>query len=171
MNAYLDATVLIALGSIGELERLSMLEATPVVGSVVRAEVTTEPARTAVGRAIESGILTESSSPTRDRLDEARAVLGESEDSADVHLVAAVLGDHRQDEPVAVISDDRRVRTVARGLGVPVTGTVGVVVRAVGEGLDPDEAKTIVRRLDQHGLHMTASLRERANELIDEATE
>ncbi|WP_254524428.1 DUF3368 domain-containing protein [Natrinema caseinilyticum] len=68
-----------------------------------------------------------------------------------------------------VVSDDRRVRTVARGLGATVTGTIGVIVRATEEGLPESDAKAIVRRLDEHGLHMTAELRDTANELVDEA--
>ena len=69
----------------------------------------------------------------------------------------------------AVISDDRRLRTVAEGLGVRVTGTIGVVVRAVAEGrLTEGEAKDLVRRLDSRGHHTTGELREKADELIED---
>lgn len=171
MNAYIDATVLIGLGTIGELELLTALEADAIVLPAVNAEVTTEPARTAVRQAIGAGVVTEWSAPDNDRRHEAAAILDDSEASADTQLVAAVLEPRRQERQVAVVSDDRRVRTVTRGLGASVTGTIGVVVRAVDEGLDPAEAKAILRRLDQHGLHMTASLRQRAEDLIDEAAE
>ena len=72
---------------------------------------------------------------------------------------------------MGVVSDDRRVRTVARGLGATVTGTIGVLVRAVEEGLSEADAKTIVRRLDDYGLHMTAELRAGAIDLIESAAE
>ena len=61
------------------------------------------------------------------------------------------------------------MRTTARGLGTTVTGTVGVVVRAVEVGLDREEAHTLVSQIDSHWLHTTGSLRETAVELIDEA--
>jgi len=64
---------------------------------------------------------------------------------------------------------DARMRTTARGLGATVTGTVGVVFRAVKDGLDQEEAYDLIQRIDSHGLHMTGSLRETAAELIDEA--
>ena len=64
---------------------------------------------------------------------------------------------------------DARMRTTARGLGASVTGTVGVVFRAVKDGLDQEEAYDLIQRIDSHGLHMTGSLRETAAELIDEA--
>ncbi|WP_207891154.1 DUF3368 domain-containing protein [Natrarchaeobius oligotrophus] len=86
-----------------------------------------------------------------------------------MRLIAAVLAHEDADDSVAIVSDDRRVRTVARGLGATVTGTVGVIVRAVEEGLSPNEAKAIVRRVDEHGLHMTAELRDKAIELVDDA--
>jgi hypothetical protein len=34
-----------------------------------------------------------------------------------------------------------------------------------------DEAKAVVRRVDEHGLHMTADLREEANVLIEAVAE
>ena len=89
----------------------------------------------------------------------------------DVCVVAAVLIHTEADEDVGVVSDDRRVRTVARGLGARVTGTVGVVVRSVEEGLSAHEAKSVVRRVDEHGLHMTAELREKAFELVEAAAD
>jgi len=41
----------------------------------------------------------------------------------------------------------------------------------VEDGLDREEAYTLVDRIDSHGLHMTGSLREKAYSLIDEAAE
>ena len=72
-------------------------------------------------------------------------------------------------ESVAVISDDRRVRTVADGLSAQVTGTIGVLVRAVEAGLQPAVAHELLRQLDANGLHMTATLRSRAAERIEDA--
>ncbi|HET7325543.1 MAG TPA: hypothetical protein VFJ06_14540, partial [Halococcus sp.] len=67
---------------------------------------------------------------------------------------------------------DRRVRRVAEGLGATVTGTIGVVVRAVSDGeLTGEEGKQLIDRIDERGLHMTAQLHRRATELIENAAE
>lgn len=97
------------------------------------------------------------------------AVRASRDDGYEVDVNAAVLGYTTDDQPVGIVSDDQRVRTTARGLGATVTGTVGVVVRTVEDGLHREEAHTLVRQIDSHGLHMTGSLRETAAELIEEA--
>ena len=106
-------------------------------------------------------------SPVPDWKERARGLLGEDEDNGDVILVAAI---PPADGDVALVSDDRRLRTVTEGLGARVTGTIGVVIRAVTEDeLTEQEAKDLVGRLDSRGLHMTGELRERADELIEDA--
>jgi len=97
------------------------------------------------------------------------AVRASRDDGYEVDVNAAVSGYTVDDQLVGIVSDDQRVRTTARGLGTTVTGTVGVVVRAVKDGLDQEAAYDLIQRIDSHGLHMTGSLRETAVELIDEA--
>ncbi|WP_178916134.1 hypothetical protein [Natronomonas gomsonensis] len=174
MHIYADASTLIALGTVGELDRLGVFDGHLVIPERVRTEVTTQPAAENLRRFIEELEDTRDSTPeaiaatTRGR---AKAVLDEPEPNGDTEIIAGVLAKTDRDEPVAVVSDDKRVRTVADGLGATVTGTIGVVVRNVAEGeLTADEAKALVRRLDDHGLHMTGELRETADDLIDEAS-
>lgn len=166
-----DAPTLIALGTIGELEHLTSFSGDCVVLPAVQSEVTTEPAQTNVSRFIERYEVATTDPVVDAHLQQAQAVLGEEDTNGDVYLIAAVLGYTADDRPVGIVSDDRRVRTTARGLGAVVTGTVGVVVRAVEDGLDRAKAHTLVNRLDSHGLHMTGSLREKAHALIDDAAE
>ena len=61
------------------------------------------------------------------------------------------------------------MRTVARGLGATVTGAIGVIVRAVEKGVPVDDGRRSIERVDSHGVHMTAELRETAYRLVDEA--
>ena len=164
---YVDATTLIALGTVGELDLLRNLDGEVSVLPAVRAEVTTEPARANVDRFVEREDVGTSDLVPEERLEEAREVLGEDDKNGDVRIVASVMAG----DDTAVVSDDRRVRTVARGFGATVTGTVGVVVRSVEEGMTAEEAKETVRRIDENGLHMTAELREKTYELIDESDE
>jgi predicted nucleic acid-binding protein len=169
MHIYVDATTLIALGTVGQLDLLAAFDGTPVVCSTVRGEVTTEPAATNVARLCDRDDIVTARTVDEDSRTQAREILDETEVNGDVHLIAAVLSHTDAGESVAVVSDDHRVRTVADGLGAQVTGTIGVVARAVEEEMNPEDAKRLLDRLDEHGLHMTATLYRTAEELIEEA--
>lgn len=170
---YVDATTLIALGEIGELGLLTAFDGQLVVVPAVRAEVTTQPAAANLDRfcrrdEVETAVLADG--PSMDGyVTRARTILDESDVNGDVRLVAAVLATTDADERVAIVSDDRRLRTVADGLGATVTGTIGVIARAVEAGLPADDAKAVLRRIDSNGLHLTAELFETAMDLIEEA--
>jgi len=166
---YVDATTLIALGAIGELDLLLAFDGDVIVLPAVRGEVTTDPARTNLDRFCEQENSHVTNPATEKEETRARETLGESDVNGDVRMIAAVLAHTAAAEPVAVVSDDRRLRTVARGLGARVTGTIGVIVRGVEECLSEAGGKQLVRRVDEHGLHMTGELRERADELIEGA--
>jgi len=170
-RVFLDATTLISLGTIGELDLLTNLTGTLVVLPVVQDEVTTEPARTNLARFIERNDLHTDDPEIHDRIHQAKDVLGASTETGDVHLIAGVIAHTDDDRPIGVVSDDRRIRTVSRGLGGTVTGTIGVIVRAVDEGLAPQDARAVLDRVDAHGLHMTGSLRAKADSLIDDAAD
>lgn len=174
MIVYLDASVLISLGSIGELPVLDALDGDLRVPETVRAEVTSEPAATALERfTSEFDVPIEAAADVpADRREEAARLLGDESLNGDVHIVAGVLHRRESEDSVGVVSDDRRVRTMAESLGATVTGTVGVVVRAVADGdLDEAAARDLIRRIDSHGLHMTGELREKADDLISDAAD
>lgn len=171
MKVFVDATTLISLGRLGELELLTAFDGDVRVPRAVLDAVTTQPAEHNVDVFASSHAVLADPVPD-EYLDEASAVLGDGEVTGDAEIVARVLA---ADGAVGVVSDDRRVRTTAEGLGATVTGTIGVVVRAVTEGPDTSggcsaaAGKSIVRRLDDGGLHTTATLRERALTLVEEA--
>lgn len=175
MKIYVDATTLIALGEVGELDLLTSFDGELRLLTPVNEEITTEPARSSLSEQIErmdvlvvglGDLLKE----TKDVKEEAKRILDEETVNGEVAILTKVIQSRRKGVDVAVASDDRRLRTVAEGLGARVTGTIGVVVRAVAEGrLTEQEAKELVRRLDSRGLHMTGELREKADELIEDA--
>ncbi len=169
-RVYVDATALVGLGQVGELELLDAFEGTVVIPDAVRAEVTTDPSRTNLDRLVEEKPVVTETVET-DWTEQAMAVLDADEPTSDVRVVEGILdatdgdGDETDDAPVAgLVSDDRRLRTVAEGFGATVTGTFGVVVRAATDDkyLTTSQAKRIVRRIDSHGLHLTGELREQA---------
>lgn len=175
MRVFVDATTLIALGQIGEVRLLGSLDGKIEVLETVRSEIATEPARANIQRLCESEIVVDEPliGGGEAMYEEAAEILEEPERNGDVAIIANVLTAVRLlDRDVGVVSDDKRVRAVADGLGATVTGTIGIIVRAVEErGMTPKEGQDLVRRVDSHGLHMTGELREKAYELVEEAAE
>lgn len=174
MDVYLDGTTLVSLGTGGELDILTVFDGRPVVPETVADGVTTEPARTNVERfRSREGVHGEPITAVDDGLIErAKRVLDEDGTNGDVQIIADALAHTAgPNGSVGVVSDDRRVRTVADGLGATVTGTVGVVIRATEAGTSERTAKRLVERIDSHGFHMTGELRQKAYELIGEAAE
>lgn len=166
---YLDATTLIALGSVGELGLLSNFDGRLLILPAIQAEVTSQPAEANLERLLAEEAVATSDSAGDQAIERAQELLGDSEVTGDGRLLAGLLAELSADRSVGLVSDDRRLRTLSRGLGIPVTGTIGVVIRAVAAGLDAEAGKKLVRRLDSHGLHMTGELRDAAFDLIDDA--
>ncbi|WP_318566695.1 hypothetical protein [Salinigranum marinum] len=141
MHIYVDATTLIALGQVGELDLLTVFDSSVIVPAGVIGGVSTEPAESQVKSRVRQSDDFIGVGIHGEYVDRARSILNETGDRGDIWTIAAVLSYSESDEPVAVVSNDRRVRTVARGLGATVTG-IGVVVRNVAEReLATNEAK------------------------------
>jgi len=164
-----DATTLIALGSVGRVDLLENFDGRILVPQRVAAGVTTEPADTNADAFLADDQRWHADELPASYRDRALELLGDDDPTGDSATVAALRRFQNAGQSVAVVSDDRRVRTVAKGLGATVTGTVGVVVRAVHEGMDAADAKNLIRDIDSHGLHVTGELREKAFALIDDA--
>jgi predicted nucleic acid-binding protein len=168
MRVYVDATPIYDLGQVGDLELLDVVDGDLVVPAAVADELTVEPAATNLDRFLaEYAVDTESEA--EEWLDAAAQLLDASERTSDVHLVAGLLASRDRGEEFALVSDDRRLRAIADGLGATITGTFGIVVRASLEDkyFPTTQAKRVVRRTDHHGLQMTGQLRERAIGEVD----
>lgn len=171
MRVLVDASTLISLGEIGELALLTCFDGELEITDAVQGEVSTEPASTNLENLLEREKIVDEPTIGGGSHEEAKEILGEDEVIGDVEIISTVLVLQSFDQNVGVVSDDKRVRTVADGLGATVTGTVGVIARAVEErGMTAEEGKDLVRRVDSHGLHMTGELREKAYELVEEAS-
>jgi predicted nucleic acid-binding protein len=162
-RVYLGPTSLHALGNVGELDLLAHFDGRLVVSEAVADAVVTEPARTALSKFLDDADVSDAV-PERAH-ERASETLGIDPDSPEAAMLAGVLAhaDRTDRRAVAVVSEDRRVRRLARGLGGAVTSAVGVVVRAAIEDryLSRAQAKRIVRRLDGEGVRMTGEMRER----------
>jgi predicted nucleic acid-binding protein len=162
---YVGPTVVYSLGQVGELSLMSAFDGEVVIPETVVEASTVEPTATNLTDLLD-GDDVRVATDYEGHVDSARALLGEKDVGSALSVLAGILA-HRDPEDrsaVAVVSEDRTVRRMARGLGAEVTSSFGVVVRATLEDkyLSPSQAKRIVRRIDQHGMHLTGELRERA---------
>lgn len=165
-----DASVFITLSEVRAVETLWNATGEVVVPAAVVSEVTDEPATSTLegGRERESIRVARADSGIPD----ARAHLGldsvGERVSGDVALLALALNRTN----AVVVPDDKPLRQTCKALSIPVSGSIGVIVRAVERGdLGPDEAKDTLYAMDEVGARLSASLVRRAEQLIDEAVE
>lgn len=161
---YVGPTTLYDLGRVGELDLLTVFDGELAIPTSVVDEITVEPARTALAEFVESESIT--TAVDEDEFGRAKAVFDADDVTPSVAIVAGILAHADPDDrtAVAVVSGDRRLRSIAEGFGASVTSGFGVVARAAVEDttLKPGHVKRIIRRMDSGGLHMTGELRERA---------
>ena len=166
---YVGPTPLVALGTVGETDLLGAFDGDVVIPEAAAGEVSIEPATTNMEKAIADGVAARESIET-DHAERASAILGADRPVFESRLLEPVLAATMDEQPehygsqIGIVTDDRRLRTVAEGLGATVTGTFGTVVRAASQDkyLKTTQAKRIIRRIDSHGLHLTGELRAQA---------
>ncbi|MEM1118771.1 MAG: DUF3368 domain-containing protein [Bacteroidota bacterium] len=143
-----DTSPLIALGRAGLLDLPDRLGVQAVVPEAVAAEVAAgdagDPARLWVEAARGSPFPAVTVAPVVAAWD-----LGPGESAALSYALAR--------PGVAAVLDDRPARACARGLGVGVIGTLGVLALAKREGLVP-VLRPVIERLIASGYHLGAGL-------------
>jgi predicted nucleic acid-binding protein len=180
-----DASVVTRLTEIGELALLNDLDGRVVVPEAVQREVSDDPAATRLSEAVtepNDWILV--AAPSDDsslwaaatRLDGDKSLgengSAESTDErieGDVELLAHAMDSERE---AVVVSDDRPLRETCSALSVPVSGSIGVLVRAVeADVIDEETARERLYAMDEVGARLSASLVRRAERLIDDASD
>jgi predicted nucleic acid-binding protein len=132
-----NTSPLIALATSGQLELLRRLFETVIIPPAVRAEVLSEAALAGVQAAIAQGWLSEQQ-PTEVGL---LRLLNETLDTGESEAIALA----QQVTPRWIILDDLAARRTAAGLGLPVIGTLGVLLLARDAGY----LASVKRVLDQ----------------------
>ncbi|WP_132057044.1 DUF3368 domain-containing protein [Halorussus amylolyticus] len=171
-RVFVDASVFITLAEIDYTDLLAGFDGEVVVPSAVVHEVSDDPAASHLATATEDWL----------RIDNAVETAGmESVVHAATHLDAE-LDDYEGDvallafgttaENPVVVTDDKPLRNACKALGVPLSGSVGVLVASVERGtLAPAEAKDALVAMDEVGARLSARLLRRAEKLIDRAGE
>lgn len=167
-----DASVIITLARIDSFGLLDTLGGTVVVPETVVGEVDSEPAQSTLDGTLDTWTQTVTAleTATSDEETTARAQLGVDDDrtSGDLALLTRAL--HTRD--AVVVTDDKPLRQTCKTLSIPVSGSIGVLVRAVEvDAIEPDEAKNRLLAMDEVGARLSASLLRRAERLIDDASD
>ena len=181
-----DASVLITLSDVDAADALLETSGTVVVPEPVANEITDDPAATVLCGALDDEHLetwgvgpapveTAASHLGQDFSDEVREVDSHAKIEGDIGLLAlALLRDHPErdlDSPV-VVTDDKPLRETCKALSIPVSGSLGVLVRAVERGdIEPAEAKDTLYAMDRAGARLSAGLVKRAEQLLDDAAD
>ncbi|ARS90079.1 hypothetical protein [Natrarchaeobaculum aegyptiacum] len=172
-----DASVFITLADIGSLELLQETGGDVSMPHAVVEEVSSEPATSDLERARGDWLSTvdghdsSTSDEWADRLETAATQLGRSTNpddrAGDVPLLAAALA---HENPV-VVTDDKPLRKTCKTLSIPVSSSIGVLIRAVERGdLEPGTATDRLEAMDEVGARLSVGLFRRAERLIEEAT-
>lgn len=139
-----NASPVIVLAKAGHLELLNELPGELVLPEAVVAEVLAGPESDPARQALEGGWgLRQSPVAIPSELLEWGLGPGET----------AVLALARERAPCTAILDDAAARTCAKAYGVPLLGTLGVVLRAKKRGLIP-QAAGVLKAIRAAGLHL-----------------
>ena len=146
-----DAGPLIAFGRIGRLHLFRDVLGTILVPEAVAEECLREPLRpgaAAIRQAFREGLLIRKRARRSHLYEEILSVLGEGE-------AAAIALAHSQGVPV--LMDEKNGRRIARGLGLAVIGTGGVLIRAKRRKLIR-VARPVLEDLQKEGYRLSGSL-------------
>ncbi|MFP8951593.1 DUF3368 domain-containing protein [Natrialbaceae archaeon A-arb3/5] len=174
----IDASTFITLAEIGACGLLYRTRGRLAVPGAVRDEVSDDPAESELIRAIQSNAICVLDAPVADgpipepyeraseHLDPTTPIAEEDANwSGDIALLGQAL-----DRSAVVVSDDKPLRDTCKALSIPVSGSIGILVRAVERGdASAAEAKDLLLAMDDVGARLSARLLRRAERLIDDA--
>lgn len=171
-TVLVDASAHITLASVGRADLVPTLRGNCVVPEGVANEICQPPAADGLDRARSDGDLEVLPAPDSSRTAAAEhlgqeAATAATDPPGDVALLACALD---ATDPV-VVTDDRPLRKTCRALSIPVSGSIGVLVRAVEtEAIEADRARSTLYAMDEVGARLSASLVRRAEDLIEAAS-
>jgi predicted nucleic acid-binding protein len=178
-----DASVLITLAEIDATKLLKNMQGEIALPAAVAEEITEPPASDFVGDSdwISIGPPTIHASKTPPPIEEsqerAEAHLGRSASDGALNgdvgiLTSALFITEISERELVVLTDDKPLRKTCKALSIPISGSIGVLIRAVERGdIGVTQAKATLRAMDEVGARLSVSLLERAERLIEDAAE
>lgn len=154
MSAIVNATPLIALALVDQLDLLPQIFGEITVPTAVYNEVTGQgmdrPGAQIISQAKWLQVVSPQTAPTIEPM-----LLGLDRGETDVLLLAQEL------RPEWVIIDERQARRAARAMGLPIKGTVGVLLTAGLSGLrTKEDLLTDLETMLRHGIRISPQLQD-----------
>lgn len=174
---FVDASVFITLAETDHVDLLDGFDGEVVVPQAVAEEISDEPAASHLDTATDDWLqIADATAVTgSETVRHAASHLGgdlPDENPADYEGDVALLALGTTASDSVVVTDDKHLRNACKALGVPLSGSIGVLIAAVERGtLDPDEAKDALVAFDEVGARLSARLLRRAEKRIDEAAD
>ena len=156
-KVIVNTTPLIALAEIGELHLLKDLYEEIYIPNAVFEEIKSEPAYTEVRSASEW--IKQVSVDSEDN----REMLSSRLHSGEVEVIQYA----RESKADLVILDDQLARRTAKYLGLTITGTLGVIIKAKEKGY-VSSVKPIMDKLIQNGLYVDPKVQAEVLKLSNE---
>ena len=135
-----DASPLIAMADIGELELLQKLYNRVSITDIVRDEIHAE--------------LPDWIEVSSEYDQKQFQILKLEVDPGEASAIALAL----ENPGSRIILDERKGRSVAKRLGLKVTGTIGIIIKAKDQGLI-QSGKEILAKLEEHGFWLSEKLK------------
>jgi predicted nucleic acid-binding protein len=163
MSAIVNATPLIALAVVDQLDLLPQILGDIIVPTTVHNEVIRQglerPGAQLIAQAKWLQVVSPKTTSTIEPF-----LLGLDPGELDVLLLA------REQQPDWVIIDERQARRAARALGLPVKGTVGILLAAGLTGLrSRDELIADLAKMISHGIRISPQLQSWLKEELEKA--
>lgn len=180
-TVLVDASVIITLARVDALAALYRIPDDVAVPDTVRNEVTVDPAVTTLSNAIKAGAIEHvhlhyelfdapmaASHLGKDLEQDDLMGYGHLEIEGDIALLAIAM----EWDGCVVVTDDKPLRKSCKALSIPVSGSIGVLIRAVERGdLQAEVAMDKLYAMDEVGARLSASLIKRAEKMIEEASD
>ena len=159
-----DASVFITLAEIDAAHLLDELDGEVVLPERVADEIEDEPARSELKEAEDDWLTVEPADG--ETVVWASKRLGRECPRGDTALLALA----SEYEDAVAVTDNKPLRKACRSVGLPLSGSIGVVVASVENGaLEADEAKRLLVSMDEVGARLSARLLRKAERLVEQA--
>ena len=183
-RVFVDASAFITLAEIGEVELLRDIGELVVMPHAVVEEIQEGVAASILEEIRDDWMDTyyvESNAETRNEIADARREAGqhlgfdevEDEGQGDLAILTlAIFPALTAGERIVDVTDDKPRRKPCKALGIPLSGSIGVLIAAFERGdLGPEAVKDALVAMDEVGARLSARLLRKAERLIDEAAE
>lgn len=158
-KVIVNSTPLIALSKAGQLDLLKIMYGEIVIPEAIFAEVTTKS--DIAGQAVKANAEWIRIQPVQNDSERKMYKAKLHDGEVEVMMLAQEI------KADLVIIDDYAARKTAEYLNLPLTGTLGVLIKAKRSG-HLEKVMPIVEKLDENGIYISGDLKNRVRQIVNE---